>query len=99
MSKKKIKNKPQEISQEEVTVGEFSEKTEKTFKKYLRIMSWTVGVCFVLILFLPFFNDPAIDRLTKYLFNLGLITLIVFSLAELNANSIKKLIEKKLTDN
>ena len=88
MSKKKIKNRQENIQEEAISENGFSEKTEKIFKKFLRIMSWTVGVCFVLILFLPFFNDPAVDRITKYLFNTGLITLIV-----------KKLIEKRAENN
>ena len=72
----------------------FNEKTEMTFKKILRVMSWIVGICFVLIIILPNFRSDFLDKLVKIIFFLGIINLILFAVFESFAKPIKRLIEK-----
>ncbi|HHM01841.1 MAG TPA: hypothetical protein ENJ15_02430 [Caldithrix abyssi] len=75
---------------------EYSEKTEHIFKIMLRTMSWTVGIAFASILILPYFNNPLLDIFNRYIFNTGLIVLILFTLIEFVADSVKSRIEKKI---
>ncbi len=62
--------------------SEFSPKVEKLFKLILRTMSWIIGIAFVATLVLPEFNQPVLDKITKVLFLIGLITLILFIVIE-----------------
>lgn len=74
----------------------YSEKTERIFKIMLRIMSWTVGIAFASILVLPYLNNPVVDSINRYIFNIGLVVLIVFTLIEFVADSVKSRIENKI---
>jgi len=69
---------------------EFSPKVENVFKLILRIMSWIVGIVFVLIILLPELNSPFWDNVTRILFYIGLIDFIVFIIIEFVADSVKK---------
>ncbi|RMH64153.1 MAG: hypothetical protein D6677_05585 [Calditrichaeota bacterium] len=75
----------------------FSEETEKLFKRALRIMSWIVGVAFVSVLILPYFNNPVVDTIARYIFNTGLIVLLIFTVIEFVSDSVKKWIENHIT--
>jgi hypothetical protein len=90
----KNKQKASKNSSDEIIKPEVSEKTEKIFKKILKIMSWTVGICFILIIILPMFENYILDVITKILFNIGAITLIIFTLIEFVSDFVKIKIEK-----
>lgn len=75
---------------------EYPEQVEKTFKLILRILSWTVGVAFVLIVILPEFNKPVLDQITRYIYLIGITSLLVFIVIEFFAQSIKNLISRLL---
>ncbi len=74
----------------------YSEKTERIFKIMLRTMSWTVGIAFASILVLPYLNNPVVDIINRYIFNTGLLVLIVFTVIEFVADSVKSRIENKI---
>ncbi|MCB0283115.1 MAG: hypothetical protein H6627_01290 [Calditrichae bacterium] len=96
---KKQKNKPLKNNDlnktEEQT--EFSEATEALYKKILRVMSWIVGICFVLIIILPLFENVTLDRITKVLYYIGVINLLAFTIFEFIADSFKRFLEKLIT--
>ncbi len=68
--------------------------TERLFKRILKTMSWIVGVAFVLIIILPQFNSKALDSLTQVLYYIGIINLLLFTLIEMVADSVKKMLQK-----
>ncbi|KAA3617409.1 MAG: hypothetical protein D8M58_02465 [Calditrichaeota bacterium] len=84
--KKKSQNQPEEIV--------FTEETEAIFKKILRIMTWIVGLCFVLIIIFHLFNDKTMDIITRILFFIGIINLLVFTLLEFIGDKVKLKIQK-----
>jgi len=67
---------------------------EYKFKLLLKIMSWIVGVCFVLIIILPLFDSNFADRLVKILYFIGLINLLLFAILEFFGQSIKSILSK-----
>jgi putative ribosome biogenesis GTPase RsgA len=71
-----------------------NDKTEKVFKRILKSMSWTVGICFVLIIILPEFNNRTLDRITQVLYYIGIINLLLFTLIELIADSVKRILSR-----
>ena len=92
---KKQKRKPVIIENKpEIQENEYSEKTIKTYKMILKIMSWTVGVCFILIIILPLFENESLDVLSKYLFRFGILNLIAFTVIEFIGDTVKQKIEK-----
>jgi hypothetical protein len=92
--KKKIINQPQ---QEKKQPAEFNPETEVLYKKLLKSMSWIVGVCFILIIILPLFENVLLDKVTTGLFYLGIITLLSFTVLEFTGNSLKKFLQKHFT--
>lgn len=96
MSKNKKNSKPlKNSSPEEV---EFSPRVEKIYKRILRIMSWIVGIAFVVVLILPEFNSLLLDRITKFIFLIGLSTLLVFIIIEFIKNPIKTVISSLVNE-
>ena len=94
---KKSKRRPKTISENNVELpSEFSDAVEDRFKLILRVMSWIVGVCFVLIIILPNFDYRLIDILVKAIFFLGVFNLILFGFLEMFGISVKKIISKYL---
>ncbi len=89
MKKREIITEPEEIT--------FSKETEALYKRILRIMTWIVAVCFLLIIILPLFDNVTLDRFTRILFFIGIINLLVFTLLEFIGNSIKRILQN-LTD-
>lgn len=73
---------------------EFSPKVEHTFKLILRIMSWTVGIAFAAVLILPEFNSPVLDKITKVLFLIGFIDLIIFLIIEVISDNVKTILAR-----
>lgn len=67
---------------------------EYKFKIFLKIMSWVVGVCFILIIILPLFDFYLVDILVKSLYFIGLINLILFAILEFFAQNIKTFLSK-----
>ena len=59
-------------------------------------MSWIGGICFFLIIVLPEFNNPFIDKITQIIFAVGAIILLSFLFIELLSDRIKGLLEKIL---
>lgn len=95
---KKQKSKP--LKNESLVTNdliEFSDETESLYKKILRIMSWIVGVCFVLIIILPLFENVTLDRITKVLYYIGVINLLAFTIFEFVADSFKRFLQKHFT--
>ena len=78
--------------------AEFSEAVEHRFKSILKIMSWIVGICFILIIILPNFDFLLVDEIVKFIFYLGVFNLLLFAVLEMFSHSIKKLISKNLDD-
>jgi preprotein translocase subunit SecY len=74
----------------------FDEKTEKVFKVFVKTMSWVGGICFLLVLILPEFSTPFLDKVTHFIFVIGAIILLSFLFIELLADRIKTFIEKLL---
>ena len=89
--KQRLKKQEQEIIEDK---NMFSERTEASYKKILKVMTWIVGICFALIIILPLFDSITLDRFTRILFFIGIINLLVFTLLEFIGNSIKKLLQK-----
>jgi len=73
---------------------EFSERTIKIYKRILKVMSWTVGICFLLIIVLHLFNIEFLDDLAKYLFRFGVLNLIAFTVIEFIGDTFKQKIER-----
>jgi len=73
---------------------EISERTTKIYKRILKVMSWMVGICFLLIIVLHLFNNEYLDDLAKYLFRFGAFNLIAFTVLEFIGDSIKQKIER-----
>lgn len=73
---------------------EIDASTERLFKRILKTMSWIVGIAFVLIIILPQFNSKALDSLTQVLYYIGIINLLLFTLIEMVADSVKKMLQK-----
>jgi hypothetical protein len=73
---------------------EFSDTVEEKFKLILKVMSWVVGVCFVLIIILPNFDFSLVDILVKFIFFLGVFNLFMFAFLEMFAVNIKKFLSK-----
>ena len=67
---------------------------EYKFKLLLKIMSWIVGVSFVLIIILPLFDSSFVDGLVKILYFIGLINLLLFAILEFFGQNIKTLLSK-----
>jgi hypothetical protein len=67
---------------------------ENKFKIVLKIMSWIVGVCFILLIFLPLFDFYLIDIIVKSLYFIGLFNLILFAVLEFFAQKIKVFLSK-----
>ncbi len=82
---------------EEVKVDntqEFSDEVEEKFKLILRIMSWIVGICFVLIIILPNFDFYPVDAIVKFVFFLGVLNLLLFAVLEMFGSLIKRYMTK-----
>lgn len=92
--KQKIENARKE--QEE---KQYSEKTEVVFKRILKTMSWTVGICFILIIVLFEFNNRFLDQLTQVLYYIGIINLLLFSVLELISDSVKNMLNRWIGQN
>jgi cobalamin synthase len=91
------KNKKVKNSQKKEEKREFDAKTEKVFKLFLKTMSWIGGICFLLVLILPEFNSPVLDKITQIIFIIGALILLSFLFIEMLAERIKQIIEKILT--
>ena len=92
---KKQKRKPP--VDDKIVVAEkekYSERTLKIYKRTLKVMSWTVGVSFILIIILHLFNNTFLDTLAKYLFRYGVLNLIAFTVLEFIGDSVKEKIER-----
>ncbi len=89
--KKKALHDSKKRQDEEI---QFPETVEKTFKRILRILSWTVGTAFVLIVLLPEFNSPTLDKITRVIYLIGITSLLVFVIIEFFAASVKKIISR-----
>ena len=74
--------------------AEFSEKTIKIYKRILKVMSWAVGISFILIIVLHLFNNEFLDAFAKYLFRFGVINLIAFTVLEFIGDTVKHKIER-----
>jgi hypothetical protein len=70
---------------------------ETKFKIFLKIMSWTVGICFLIIITLPNFEFIYLDVIIKFVFYLGVFNLLLFILIEFFGENLKKYLSKKIT--
>jgi hypothetical protein len=75
-------------------VDEISVQVEQRFNLLLKIMSWIVGISFVLIIILPNFDFPYLNVLVKIIFFLGIFNLLLFAFLEIFGASLKKLFSK-----
>ena len=89
------KQKAKEKSKREQTEEpQFPEKVEKIFKYILKSLSWTVGIAFVLVILLPEFNSPLLDKITRVFYLTGISCLLLFLIIEFFAFDIKNLINR-----
>ena len=96
---KRSKKRTVSISEQRAeSKAEFSESAEHRFKAILKIMSWIVGICFLLIIILPNFDFLLVDEIVKFIFYLGVFNLLLFAVLEMFSHSIKMLISKNLDD-
>ena len=65
------------------------------FRKFLKILSWVVGVSFTLIIILPSFDFKYVDELVKLFYFLALFTLVSFAFIEMFAEGIKLLFDRE----
>jgi len=93
MAKKQKRRPPSFENISQPGKKEFSEKTIIIYKRILKVMSWIVGVSFVLIIIMHLFNNPVLDIIAKYLFRFGVLTLIAFTLLEFISDTVKQKIE------
>ncbi len=94
MAKRKEKSQQKHKKQSEPKEVIFPEKVEKIFKYILRTLSWIVGIAFVLVIILPEFNSPFLDRITRVLYLTGISCLLVFLVIEFFAENIKSMINR-----
>jgi hypothetical protein len=96
---KKSKKRQKNIIQQSVEeLSEFPEYIESKFKSILRIMSWIVGVSFILIIILPNFDFVLVDEIVKFIFYLGVFNLLLFAVLEIFANPVKKTMSKYISE-
>ena len=94
---KKSKTRTQNIVENKIEQqSEFSDAVEDKFKLILRIMSWVVGICFVLIIILPNFDIGLVDVLVKFIFFLGVFIVFVFVMLEIFGPGVKRYMGKYL---
>jgi hypothetical protein len=96
MGKKSRKKKIQQPPQPVVKETGISTEVEILFKKILRIMSWTVGLCFLVIITLPNFEFNSLDAIIKFVFFLGVFCLFLFIIFEFFGESFKKFLSKRM---
>jgi len=94
MGKKSKKRSTNIIEKNSEQHSEFSDAVEDKFKLILRVMSWVVGVCFVLIIILPNFDFGFVDVFVKFIFFLGVFIVLVFVLLEIFGPGIKRAMSK-----
>ncbi|TFG99946.1 MAG: hypothetical protein E4H13_08400 [Calditrichales bacterium] len=73
---------------------EFPEIVENRFKNILHVMSWIVGVSFILIIILPNFDFFLVDEIVKFTYFLGIFNLIMFAVLEMLSGPVKNLLSK-----
>ena len=94
MGKKSKRKKQIEEPIKNTSTDEISSEAEKKFKNLLRIMSWIVGICFLLIIILPNFEFFLLDEIVKIIFYLGVFNLFLFAFMEFFGKGIKKFLMK-----
>ena len=90
MAKNKLDKKKKDAQEENA----FSPRVEKIFKILVRSMSWFVGLVFILILILPQFNSPFLDEITRLIFIVGIIDLLVVLVIEFFADNVKQFLTR-----
>ena len=92
---KKSKKRNKEVNKEEIKAHkEIPEQVEEKFKSLLRIMSWTVGICFLVIIVLPNFEFILLDIIIKVVYYIGVFNLLLFIFLELFGTNVKRLMSK-----
>ena len=92
---KKQKKKPLRADEIKNTEEmEINEQTEMLYKRILRVMSWVVGISFILMIILPLFENVTLDRITKIVYYIGVINLLSFTIFEFAADSFKRFLQK-----
>ena len=95
---KKSKRKQQPTFGNKVDVSEeISPIVEEKFKKLLKIMSWTVGICFLIIIVLPNFDFFLLDITIKIVYFLGVLNLLLFIFLELFGTNVKRFLSKRIS--
>lgn len=77
-----------------ISLPEITGKTEETFKRILKVMTWVVGICFLLIIGFHLFNNQVLDSISKILYYIVITILIGFTVLEFKADKIKIKIQK-----
>ena len=93
---KKSRNKVQTVdSSSGEQAPDISPEIEARFKFILKIMSWIVGICFLIIITLPNFEFASLDIIIKFVIYLGVFNLLLFILFEFFGESLKRYLSKK----
>ncbi len=93
---KKSRSKKIEIEPKTVeSTPDVSPAIDMLFKRLLRAMSWTVGLCFLIIITLPNFDFMYLDLIIKFVFFLGVFCLFLFVMFEFFGESFKKFLSKR----
>lgn len=95
---KKTKRKQQSTLVEQNKPEEdISPIVEEKFKRLLRIMSWTVGICFLVIIVLPNFEFFLLDITIKLVYYIGVLNLLLFLFLEFFGTNIKRFMSKRIS--
>lgn len=90
MAKKNKNRKPTEPTLQPAVESDISPVVEERYRKLIRIMSWVVAICFLLVITLPNFDIMYLDEIIKFVFFLGVLNLFVFILLEFIGESLKR---------
>jgi len=97
MGKKSKKRQEQNLEKKDTQTDGISETVEERFKKLLKVMSWTVGICFIIIITLPNFDFFLLDITIKIVYYIGIFNLLFFLFLELFGTNVKRFLSKRIS--
>ena len=97
MGKKSRKRTKENNNDQNKPLDGISDVVEEKFKRILRIMSWIVGICFLVIIILPNFEFMFLDAIIKVVYYIGVFNLLLFIFIELFGTNIKRLMSKHIS--
>ena len=96
MAKKSKSSKPEQKAAVNPVNSEISPVVEEKYKFIIKIMSWTVAICFLIVITLPNFDFEYLDIVIKFVFFLGVFNLFIFIILEFIGESLQRYFSKKV---